>query len=249
MGFLIFILIVIGIIWWIRGGEQRKLSPMIDNALKGNLSQEAITVLLVRQATRSLGRVLRDADVAKIKSIVASRVEKQQSQVKASGASDVRDVFAYLNQNNSPFLMQKNETVVVIVPAVGLREPRAIRTSTGAYGGPSVRVAKGVTVHAGAFRSTSSSHEELKDVDGGDLVITNQRIFFVGAKRTVNIPFKKIVSLEPYSNAIVLHKDGREKAQYFLWPNNLIRIPDITGELVSVNGFILQGIIGNQIKE
>ena len=247
MSTIVIILIIVGVIYWIAGSEKRKLAPIIDRALQGNLSQEAITILLARDATRSLGRVLNDGDVRRIERIVQSRIEKQQNQIPDQKSTDVMDVFRYLNQNSSPFLMQKNEEVVCCIPAVGLREPRAIRTTTGVYGGPSFRVAKGVTMRTGVSRSTSSSHEEVKDIDGGDLVITNQRIFFVGAKRTVNLPFKKIVSLEPYSNSIILHKDGREKAQHFIWPNNFIKI-SVENNPVVVTGFVLQDIIGNQIN-
>jgi hypothetical protein len=38
---------------------------------------------------------------------------------------------------------------------------------------------------------------------------------FSGSKRTVNIPLGKIISIEPYSDAIALRREGKEKAQYF----------------------------------
>ncbi len=142
--------------------------------------------------------------------------------------------------------MQRNEQIVAIVPAVGLREPRSIRTTHGVYGGPSIRVSRRTSIHGGGFRSTSSSHEELKDIDGGDLIITNQRLFFAGKKRTSNVPFKKIVSIEPYQNSLVLHKDGKERAQYFLWPENLIKIKE-EGYSEPLTGFSIQALIEKQI--
>jgi hypothetical protein len=121
--------------------------------------------------------VLPDGQVKMVKWIVAKRVAQVNDKAPVEKASDVEDVFRYLNQTASLFLLQKNEHIITTVPAVGLREPRSIRATRGAYGGPSFRVAKGVSMHVGAFRSTSSSREELKDIDGGDLVITNQRLF------------------------------------------------------------------------
>src|SRR5215831_1156393 len=190
----------------------RKVNKIIDSALAGGLSSEAITILLARDATRSLGRVLADRELEKIRGLVDRRVMNETAEELRSPAADVQAVFQYLNQTAAPFLQQKGEKVVSIIPAVGLREPRAVRTTYGAYGGPSFRVAKGVRFHTGMSRSTSSSSDKLKDIDGGDLFITNQRLFFVGKLRTANAPFRKIVSIEPHDNSIVLHKDGRERA-------------------------------------
>jgi hypothetical protein len=245
---IIIILIIVGIAYLPTFLNQQKLKPLIDNGIKAGLSREAIVIMLVRDATRSLGRVLNNNEVEKIKRIVNNRVTKINSSTPIEKTSDVEDVFRYINQTTSPFLLQNNERIVATIPAVGLREPRSIRTSTGAYGGPSFKVSKNVRLNTGVFRSSSQSHEELKNIDGGDLVITNQKILFTGKKRTSNIPFKKIVSIEPYSNYFVLHKDGKERAQYFLWPENLIKVKNDNG-MDPLTGHILYGIIAKQLTE
>jgi hypothetical protein len=226
----------------------QKVNKIIDAALAGGLSKEAITILLARDATRSLGRVLEDRELEKIRDMVDSRVNSDSIEELGHAAADVQAVFQYLNQTAAPFLLQKGERVARIIPAVGLREPRAVRTTYGTYGGPSVRVAKGVYIHGGVSRSTSSSSDKLKDIDGGDLFITNQRLFFVGKLRTVNAPFKKIVSIEPHENSIVLHKDGRERAQYFLWPSNLIKFENTSGTLEAFTGYSLQALVQHQLN-
>jgi hypothetical protein len=43
-----------------------------------------------------------------------------------------------------------------------LTEPRSVRTSRGAYAGPSFRIAKGVSFRFGGYCGTSESHEELR---------------------------------------------------------------------------------------
>ena len=52
-------------------------------------------------------------------------------------------------------------------------------------------------------------------MDVGSFVVTNSRIVFVGQKRTLTVPYKKLVSLTPHENGILIGKEGREKPLYF----------------------------------
>jgi hypothetical protein len=106
-----------------------------------------------------------------------------------------------------------------------LSEPRAVRTGT--YGGPSFRVAKGVYFRVGGFKS--QSHDEIKNIDQGIFTLTNIRLVFSGSKRTISIPLSKIISIEPYSDAIALRREGKEKTQYFVGINK-------TSLTISVSG-------------
>ena len=110
----------------------------------------------------------------------------------------------------SPVMMKKDEELVFSMPNISLLEARAVRT--GSYGGPSIRVAKGLYFRVGGFQS--QSHEELKVLDQGIVTLTNKRIVFSGSKRTVNIPLKKIISMEPYSDALSIVREGKEKTQH-----------------------------------
>lgn len=83
----------------------------------------------------------------------------------------------------APIILKKKEEIQLALPNVSLLEPRAVRT--GAYGGPSFRVAKGVYFRVGGVRS--ESHEELRNIDQGTLTLTNKRVVFSGTKRTINI--------------------------------------------------------------
>lgn len=91
-------------------------------------------------------------------------------------------------------------------PNISLWESRAVRKTSGGYGGPSFRVAKGVYFRVGGFQAKSESHDELKNIDLGELTLTNKRLVFSGAKRSVNIDIRKIISIEPYSDGIALRR-------------------------------------------
>jgi hypothetical protein len=113
--------------------------------------------------------------------------------------------------SQSPVILKKNEELILSMPNISLLEPRAVQT--GVYGGPSFRVAKGVYFRVGGFKA--QSHDEIKKIDQGMITLTNTRIVFSGSKRTVNIPLGKIISIEPFSDAIALRREGKEKTQYF----------------------------------
>lgn len=68
---------------------------------------------------------------------------------------------------------------------------------TGGYGGASVRIAKGLTIHSGS----SAGRTIRKDVTytyPGILTMTNQRIMMTGEKG-FEYPIKKLTSLSPYN--------------------------------------------------
>jgi hypothetical protein len=119
----------------------------------------------------------------------------------------------------APIIIKKDEELQLTLPSIVLREPRAVRQSSGGYGGPSFRVAKGLYFRVGAFGSTSESHEEMRDIDQGTFSLTNKRVVFSGSKRTIEIPLKKIISMEPYSDGIAIRRSGKEKTQYFIGVN------------------------------
>jgi hypothetical protein len=127
-------------------------------------------------------------------------------------------------QANTPVILKNNEKVYCAISNVILKEPRAVRVTRGGYAGPSVRIAKGISFHLGSFGSSSQSHQEIKTIDKGVLTLTNQRLIFSGAMKTISISIDKIVQIDPFTDGISLHKEGREKTQYFLWGKNISQI-------------------------
>jgi hypothetical protein len=117
----------------------------------------------------------------------------------------------------SPLMLNVGEETLCILPNVSLKEPRAIRKSSGSYGGPSIRIAKGVSVRLGTFGSTSESHQEIRMIDKGILTLTNKRLVFSGELKTIQFEFRKIIQIDPFTDGIGIHRLGREKTQYLTW--------------------------------
>ena len=119
------------------------------------------------------------------------------------------------HEGQSPVILKKNEIISLIMDNIQLQEPRAVRQTHAAYGGPTIRVAKGVSFRLGGASARSESHDEIRVIDNGDLVLTNKRLIFIGTKRTVNIDLRKIVSIVPYRDGIESQRENKQKPEYF----------------------------------
>jgi len=117
-----------------------------------------------------------------------------------------------LTQDEPPVILKRGEELKAVLPNITLLEPRKI--TTGGYGGPSIRVAKGMYIRLGGFRA--QSHEEVKEIDKGVLTLTSRRLIFSGSKRAYEISLRKILSVEPYSDGIAIRRSGKQKTEYFV---------------------------------
>jgi hypothetical protein len=143
----------------------------------------------------------------------------------------------------------KSEDLLCALPKTTLLEARAVRTWRSGYSGPSFRIARGFWYRFGSSRGTSESHEELRAVDRGTLVLTNQRLIFVGLARTTSVDLEKIVSIEPLGDGIRLHREGKEKAQYFQLSSGLEGTFQSNGKTFSarVDGGMIKAAIDQAI--
>lgn len=71
----------------------------------------------------------------------------------------------------------------------------------------SVRVAKGVSLRSGSFRSHAV--KGMVEVATGELVATNQRVIFAGDNKSFSIPLHKLINVTPYSDGVGLHDEHK----------------------------------------
>ncbi len=94
--------------------------------------------------------------------------------------------------------LHPGENLYLALKQAGLLE--TVRTQghrTGVYGGPSFRVAKGVYMRTGAFRSHYvPGVEQLAQIDVGTAYVTDQRVVFMGGKQTREFAFDKLIGYE-----------------------------------------------------
>lgn len=159
--------------------------------------------------------------------------------------------FNFQTSINSPIILKKGEEIFLLLNNISLLEPRAVRTTVGGYGGPTFRVAKGVSFRLGGVSARSESHEELRNIDKGTLVLTNKRLIFIGSKRTTNIALNKIIALEPYKDGVASQRENKQKTEYFIGTDtNKINF-SIEGReyTLPVHGVILKAAIEGKIAQ
>ena len=151
-------------------------------------------------------------------------------------------------------ILKPNEELQIVIPNLNLMESRSVRYSTGGYGGPSFRIASGMSFRLGAFGSRSESRDEVKTIDKGILTITNERLIYTGERFSSEIPLSKIVAIDPYSDGIGVTIRGKSKIQYFIglkegqysvniYHNDKHYKESITGVWI---GCIIEGLIKKQ---
>lgn len=188
--------------------------------------------------------------------------EKKKKELKAAELQHEKDINSFISKlqkgminintgDYSPIIPQKNEKTSIIMNNISLLEPRSVRNYSGAYGGPTIHVAKGVSFRLGGVSGHSESHEEIKPIDKGTLVLTNKRLIFIGTKRTTNIDLRKIVAIKPYKDGIESQRSNKQKSEYFVGTNksHLTFTIDDRHTNIPINGVVLKAAIMGNISK
>lgn len=125
--------------------------------------------------------------------------------------------------------LKKGEVVYLVLNGVGLVEPRRGPTQwVGGSQGVSFKLVKGVRYRVGATRGHVVQGEERPVViDTGTGVVTNQRMVFIGAQRSTEWAYSKLLgfSLEQ-DGAAVFNVSNRQKASGFAYQPQFDHIVD-----------------------
>lgn len=107
-----------------------------------------------------------------------------------------------------PFALNKNEKLIWISSNVNYYEKIVKSNYVGGSSGLSMKIANGLYYRASNFKGQRVETESLKYYDSGILGFTDKHIYFYSVSKSFRIPYRKIVILLPYENAIKLQKDG-----------------------------------------
>lgn len=125
--------------------------------------------------------------------------------------------------------LKKGEIAYLALDGVGLVEPRRLPGKwSGGSAGTSVRVAKGVNLRVGRIRGTYQPGEERPQViDTGMGLVTNQRMLFVGNKRSTEWAYSKLLGFSLEMDAMaIFNVSNRQKASGFAYPEDIDYIVD-----------------------
>lgn len=112
---------------------------------------------------------------------------------------------------------QKGETPVWMFRQCQYLEDTVRKQFVGASQGMSFRVMSGVYYRVGGFKGEPVSTTVRKNLGEGFLVVTDRNLYFVGPGKTTRIPYVKVVSFTPHSDAVGLMRDAATaKPQFFV---------------------------------
>lgn len=120
---------------------------------------------------------------------------------------------------SSPLVQKKGEIVHLQVQATLLKDV-TVRQSQGGYSGFSFPIGKtGIRYRVGGYRGHSVEVGTKRvPADDGFLVISSQRAVFIGNKKTIELPYAKLVSLTVFSDGVQFHVSNRQTAPVFVVP-------------------------------
>lgn len=155
-----------------------------------------------------------------------------------------------LPTRDCPVILKKTEKAIVVLPNITFKEPRSVRTSVGGYGGPTIRIAKGISFKLGGASSRSVSHDEIKAIDQGTLTITNKRLIFTGTMKTPNYNLSKILSINDFKDSIAIQRENKQKTEYFTGCDETVLNYKLNGQFNSTPfyGVILKAAIMAQLE-
>ncbi len=134
-----------------------------------------------------------------------------------------------LPQVHSSRLIQKKGEVVHLELDATLLKDVTIRQSQGGYSGFSFPIGKtGIRYRVGGYRGQSVEVGTKRvPADTGVLVISSQRAVFLGTKKTIELPFSKLVSLTLFTDGVQFHQSNRQTAPVFL-----VAAPDVAAAFI-----------------
>jgi hypothetical protein len=122
-----------------------------------------------------------------------------------------------LPEVTSPSILAKRGEIVHLERAANLMKEVAVRQYQAGYSGFSFPVGKtGIRYRVGGSRGHSVEvGTRLNVADTGTLIVTNKRAVYVGTRKTVEMPYSKLVNLRVYSDGIQFHLSNRVNAPLF----------------------------------
>ena len=148
---------------------------------------------------------------------------KRRKDVQTQVGFDALGIRADLDANGlrsiaTNLVLKSKEIAAASVPATLCR----YRTRTqyvGSSHGLSIPLGHGFRYRVSSFRGHPIQSQFLGEVDKGTLVVTNQRLVFLGSKRDVSTPLSKLLQVEPFSNAVGIARESKEARDIFLVPS------------------------------
>ena len=117
---------------------------------------------------------------------------------------------------NANIILKKGERIVYQSPNnIILKEPKSVRVTKSAHVGGARRRGNSA-FGSGVSQSVGESHDVIKQVDVGQIIITNKRFIYSGGVRNIDANISQITGITPYTDGFKLQRKSKQKPEYFL---------------------------------
>ena len=108
----------------------------------------------------------------------------------------------------APIILAHGEVALWCYNNVTMYQEKVQREYVGRTGGFSFRLVKGITYRTGGFKGHPVETSYMENMGRGSLYVTNRNIIFMGAQRSIKVPYSKIIGINPYSDGMEVQRDG-----------------------------------------
>ena len=161
----------------------------------------------------------RSKESASVAASVDDEVMRRNASVRELGY-DALYMAAYLAQYGpqpvqSPLLPKRGEQAYLSVPATLARQ-QTRRQWVGGSSGVSIPIGHtGIRYRVGSFRGHPIEQQFIGKLGPGSLVVTNQRLAFIGTTKSTSVALNRLLHIECYSDALAVFHEGREAPDFY----------------------------------
>lgn len=110
--------------------------------------------------------------------------------------------------SDNPFKLQKTEILIWLWSGVPMSTVKTKSKIEGRTQGVSFRVMKGVYFRTGGFSGERVSRQEVETLGNAIVAVTSKHIYYIVGHESKRIPHDKVITIRPYSDAVVVTLDG-----------------------------------------
>lgn len=192
-----------------------RLSPQANLPEIGSIREQAVTADAQAQDLEQ-----RAASLSAAASLSNDELERR-SDAQLEMGFDAPYLGAYLEtygppEVQSPLILKRGERASIVVSATFARRQTRRQWVGGSQGFSFPIGHTGIRYRVGSFHGHPIEQQSLNNLDTGKLVVTNQRIAFIGQAKSTSIPFARLMHVECYSDAVAIFIEGRENPDFYL---------------------------------
>ena len=116
----------------------------------------------------------------------------------------------------SPLILKRGERACTVVSATLARQQTRRQWVGGSQGFSFPIGHTGIRYRVGSFHGHPIEQQSLARLDTGALVVTNQRLAFIGRVKSTSVPFAKLLHVQCYSDSLAVFQEGRENPDFYL---------------------------------